>query len=134
MVRMEDKTIGARDKAFTLVPSSIWKVRQKKPYPEAHNHIYLGKVVKETAVYAIMHCVTFHFDKTIDEHGTKKVITGMLRIRRVPWSQVEVIHDLNPQFNYIDAKMEIDKEGTVVFRDEEHKLDCIITKRTDRLK
>ena len=81
-----------------------------------------------------MKCVTFHFDKQIDDVGNKNVITGMLRVRRIPWSQIEVIHDLNTDFDYRNAKMAVDTEGTVVFRDDKNKLDCIITKRTDRLK
>lgn len=131
---MEDQTIKARDKAFTKIPTKKWKVRHKKGYPEAHNHIYLGEVILENAAYVVMHCRTFHFDKQIDEHGNKRVITGMLRVRRIPWSQIEVIHDLDSNFNYINATMTVDKEGTVVLRDEKNQLDCIITKRTDRLK
>ncbi len=110
----------------------LWKIRQKKAYPEAHNHIYLGKVYRETPIYVIMDCVTFHFGKKVDNVGIKDVVTGMRRIRRIPWSQIEVIHDVDSDFDYKNAKLVIDDEGTAVFRDD--KLDCIITKRTDRLK
>ena len=129
---MEDKTIKARDKAFTLSGTRIWKIRQKKTYPEATNHIYLGQVFKETQMYIAMDCVTFHFGKKVDNMGNKDIVTGMRRIRRIPWSQIEVIHDVSRAFDYTKAKLAIDDEGTAVFRD--GKLDCIITKRTDRLK
>lgn len=129
---MEDKTIKARDKAFSMNTTPIWKVRQKKAYPDATNHIYLGKVMRENQMYVIMHCVTFHFGKKVDNIGSKDVVTGMLRVRRIPWSQIEVIHDINENFDYTKAELDVDEEGTVVFRDD--KLDCIITKRTDRLK
>lgn len=129
---MEDKTIKARDKAFSLEPTDIWKVRQKKPYQDAHNHIYLGEVLRENQVYVIMLCVTFHFGKNIDKIGHQDIVTGMLRVRRIPWSQIEVIHDVAKGFDFKNAELVTDKEGTVVFRDD--KSDCIITKRTDRLK
>ena len=32
------------------------------------------------------------------------------------------------------AKLDVDEESTVVLRDDKNKLDCIITKRTDRIK
>lgn len=129
---MEDKTIKARDEAFTLEPTNIWKVRQKKAYPEATNHIYLGKVLQQYQSHVLMDCFTFHFGKTIDATVHNNVITGMRRVRRIPWSQIEVIHDVVEGFDFINAKIETDDEGTVVFRDKHH--ECIITKRTDRLK
>lgn len=130
---MEDKTIQARDKAGTLSPTMIWKIRQKKSYADAHNHIYLGEVVNENSKYVTMRCLTFHFGKKIDSIGKKDVVTGLHRVRRIPWSQIEVIHDISMEFDYLDAKLVIDEEGTVVLRDEKSQKDCIITKRTDRL-
>lgn len=129
---MEDKTIKARDKASTLNKTEVWKIRQRKSYPEATNHIYLGRVVSKNSTYVAMRCITFHFDKSVDSAGNKKVITGMHRVRRIPWSQIEVVHDLVEDFEYDKAELTTDDEGTVVLRDK--KYDCIITKRTDRLK
>ncbi len=131
---MEDKTIKARDKAGTLEPTSVWKIRQKKTYPDAHNHIYLGDVLAQTDKYVTMKCRTFHFGKKIDAIGNKEIVTGMYRVRRIPWSQIEVIHDLDDSFDFVNAKMITDAEGTVVLRDEKSKKDCIITKRSDRIK
>lgn len=129
---MEDKTITARDKAFVHAPTEIWKVRQKKAYPDATNHIYLGKVIKQYATHIVMDCVTFHFDKNIDVTAQNKVVTGMRRVRRIPWSQIEVSHDISADFDYTKAEVETDEEGTVVFKHGE--ISCIITKRKDRLK
>lgn len=129
---MEDKSIKARDKAFSLEPTNIWKVRQKKAYGEAHNHIYLGEVIKQTQLYIIMRCITFHFGKQIDSMTKNDIITGMHRIRRIPWTQIEVIHDIAKDFDYAKAELVTDEEGTAVLRDKNY--DCIITKRTDRLK
>lgn len=129
---MEDETIKARDKASTLNGTNIWKIRQKKAYPEATNHIYLGKVYDENPRYVAMDCVTFHFGKKVDNIGNKDIVTGMRRIRRIPWSQIEVIHDIDADFDFTEAELAIDDEGTAVFSD--GKLNCIITKRSDRLK
>lgn len=129
---MEDKTINARDKAFSIYPTKLWKVRSVKPYPDAHNHIFLGEVIQETSRYVVMKCITFHFGKKVDASINNKVITGMLRIRRIPWYQIEVIHDIKEDFNYSNAKLTVDEENTVVLRD--GKYDCIITKRIDRIK
>jgi len=129
---LEDKTIEARDKVSTLEKTEIWKVRQVKPYENATNHIFLGRVISKNATYVAMDCVTFHFGKVVDTAMNNKVITGMRRIRRIPWHQIEVVHDLVKNFDYVNAEITTDKEGTVVFRTKDH--DCIITKRTDRLK
>jgi hypothetical protein len=130
---LEDKTIQARDKAFSLEPTKVWKVRQKKSYADAHNHIYLGEVISENSKYVTMKCLTFHFGKKIDSVGKKDIVTGMYRVRRIPWSQIEVIHDIHSDFDFIHAKLVIDSDGTAVLRDEKSKKDCIITKRTDRI-
>lgn len=129
---MEDKTIEARDKAFTLSMTETWKVRQVKPYADAANHIFLGKVLNNNLTHVVMDCVTFHFGKKVDNVGNKDIVTGMRRIRRIPWYQIEVVHDLTKDFDFTNGKLVIDGEGTAVFRTEKH--DCIITKRTDRIK
>ena len=80
----------------------ILKVRWVKPYAQAHGHVAIGVVLRETAMYLMMMCKTYHCARTV---GGKKgvlvpgeyvggILEGEKSIRIIPWSKVEVANEL----------------------------------------
>ena len=96
----------------------IWKIRTIKNYPEAHNHLLIGKVLNVTESYVRLHCRTFHFGRTVN--GPNDIQIGVLMVRVVPWSRVEVINELPDTFDYVRSRLIADKEGQVLFQDRQH--------------
>ncbi|MGD8786606.1 MAG: hypothetical protein PVJ60_04210 [Phycisphaerales bacterium] len=98
--------------------TKIWKIRMVKNYPEAHNHLLVGKVVDITDTYVRLHCRTYHFGRVINR--PQDVQIGDLMLRVVPWSRIEVINELPPNFDYVRSTVVADKEGQVIFQDRQH--------------
>jgi hypothetical protein len=98
--------------------NKIWKIRTIKNYPEAHNHLLVGKVLDITESYIRIHCRTYHFGRVINR--PEDVQIGDLMNRVVPWSRVEIINELPPAFDYIRNTLIADKEGEVIFQDGRH--------------
>ncbi|MBN1507695.1 MAG: hypothetical protein JW955_12660 [Sedimentisphaerales bacterium] len=93
----------------------VWKVRTIKNYPEAHNHILVGKVLEITDSYVRMHCRTYHFGPTVN--GPEDVLIGTVMVRVIPWSRIEVINELPADYDYIRSTLIGDKAGQVLFKD-----------------
>jgi len=98
--------------------NKIWKIRTIKNYPEAHNHLLVGKVLETTDSYVRIHCRTYHFGRIIN--GPEDVQIGGLMNRVVPWSRIEIINELPPSFDYIRSTLVADREGEVIFQDGEY--------------
>ena len=98
--------------------NKIWKIRTIKNYPEAHNHLLVGKVLDITESYVRIHCRTYHFGRLINR--PEDVPIGDLMNRVVPWSRIEIINELPPTFDYIRNTLIADKEGQVIFQDGQH--------------
>jgi hypothetical protein len=98
--------------------SKVWKIRMVKNYPEAHNHLLVGKVVEITDTYIRLHCRTYHFGRMINR--PQDVQIGDLMVRVVPWSRVEVINELPHNFDYVRSTVVADKEGQALFQDKQH--------------
>lgn len=98
--------------------NKIWKIRTIKNYPEAHNHLLVGKVLEITESYVRIHCRTYHFGRIINR--PEDVQIGDLMNRVVPWSRIEIINELPPQFDYIRNTLIADKEGEVIFQNGQH--------------
>ena len=98
--------------------NKIWKIRTIKNYPEAHNHILVGKVLDITDSYVRIHCRTYHFGRIINR--PEDVQIGNLMNRVVPWSRIEIINELPPDFDYVRNTITADKEGEVIFQDNQH--------------
>jgi len=94
---------------------TIWKVRTIKNYPEAHNHLMLGKVLGVTESYIRMHCRTYHYGKVVSKPDDIKI--GGLQVRVVPWSRVEIINELPPTYDYVKSALIATDEGQVLFTD-----------------
>ncbi len=93
----------------------IWKIRTIKNYPEAHNHLLVGKVLEITDSYVRLHCRTYHFGRIINR--PEDIQIGNLMIRVVPWSRIEVINEMPPMFDYVRNSLIANKEGEVLFSD-----------------
>ena len=98
--------------------NKIWKIRTIKNYPEAHNHLLVGKVLEITESYVRIHCRTYHFGRIVNKPDDIQI--GDLMNRVVPWSRIEIINELPPTFDYIRNTLIADKEGEVIFKDGQH--------------
>lgn len=96
----------------------VWKIRTIKNYPEAHNHLLVGKVLEITDSYIRLHCRAYHFGRVINRPDDIQI--GNLMIRVVPWSRVEIINEMPPNFNYRRNTLIANKEGEVLFSDGRH--------------
>jgi hypothetical protein len=104
--------------ALPAGPPRIWKIRAIKNYPEAHNHILVGKVLEITDSYVRLHCRTFHFGPSLD--SPEDVLIGDVMVRVIPWSRIEVINELPTDFDYIKSTVISDKPGQVLFKDKQY--------------
>ena len=96
----------------------IWKIRTIKNYPDAHNHILVGKVLEITDSYVRLRCRTYHFGRLINK--PEDIQIGNLMVRVVPWSRIEIINEMPPMFDYRRNTLIADKEGEVLFSDGEN--------------
>jgi hypothetical protein len=103
----------------------VWKVRTIKNYPEAHNHLLVGKVLEITNSYIRMHCRSYHHGRVVN--GPKDIQKGDVMIRVIPWSRIEIINELPSSFNYVRGDIVGDKEGQVLFRDNQHSCPLLTT-------
>jgi hypothetical protein len=118
---------GDLDKMTKQEDKSIWKVRTVKNYPEAHNHLFIGRVLQLTQSYVRLDCRTYHFGKTIN--SVKDIRAGMKGIRILPWNRIELINELPSSFDYSKAELVSNKEGKIVLSD--GKTDCILSSSYD---
>ena len=96
----------------------IWKIRAIKNYPEAHNHVLVGKVLEITDSYVRLHCRTYHFGPVLS--SPEDVLIGAVTIRVIPWSRIEIINELPADFDYVKSTVISDKPGQVLFRDKQY--------------
>jgi hypothetical protein len=96
----------------------IWKIRAIKNYPEAHNHVLVGRVLEITDSYIRLHCRTFHFGPSLD--SPQDVLVGAVMVRVIPWSRIEIINELPADFDYVKSTVISDKPGQVLFRDKQY--------------
>jgi len=98
--------------------TKIWKIRTIKNYPDAHNHLLLGKVLEITDSYVRIHCRAYHFGSIINR--PEDIQIGHLMVRVVPWSRIEIINELPPTFDYTRNTLIANKEGGILFQDGQH--------------
>ena len=90
----------------------IWKIRTVKNYPEAHNHIFIGKVLNMSTSFVRLECRTYHFGKSLNSE--KDIRVGELGVRIITWNRIEMINELNPEFKYRETKLEFDKHKVII--------------------
>jgi hypothetical protein len=118
---------GDLDKMTEQEDKSIWKVRTVKNYLEAHNHLFIGRVLQLTQSYVRLDCRTYHFGKTIN--SVKDIRAGMKCIRILPWNRIELINELPSSFDYSKAELVSNKEGKIALSD--GKTECILSSSYD---
>lgn len=104
-------------------PTTVWKVRVVKAYAEAHNHILVGHVVDRNPVFIELHCLSFHFGRSVN--SLKDVYKGDYAVRIVPWSRVEVINVLPAAFRTGAARLTRDEDGNIILVDRGHRCPVI---------
>ena len=92
--------------------SAIWKVRAIKPYPEAHNHLLIGRVLAQHGPCVSLFCRSFHFGRNVN--SIKEIVAGPLGKRIIPWSRIEIINELPASFDFEHAKLVKDSKGNVL--------------------
>lgn len=96
----------------------IWKVRMKKLYPEATNHVAVGKVLEETEIYVKMKCRTYHFRKpTISTH----IFISDTKTRIFPWNTIAYITELPHDFAWEKAEAELIENADIILKAQEKK-------------
>ena len=110
----------------TKTNTKILKIRTVKNYPQAHNHLLIGKALAITQTYIRLHCRTYHYGGVIN--SPKDIQIGDLMIRMVPWNRIEVVNELPEDFDYINNIVAVDKNGVVTFQDK--KYNCPISTGT----
>ena len=110
--------VDSVDRTLPAGEPKIWKIRAIKNYPEAHNHILVGKVLEITESYVRLHCRTYHFGPVLN--SPDDVLVGAVTIRVIPWSRIEIINELPANFDYVRSTVISDKPGQVLFRDRQY--------------
>ncbi|MCY2931683.1 MAG: hypothetical protein NTV86_19760 [Planctomycetota bacterium] len=105
----------------------IWKVRAIKPYPEAHNHLLIGRVLSQQGPCLSLLCRTFHFGRNVN--SVKDIVPGALGKRLIPWGRIEIVNELAGSFNFEQARLVKDAKGNVSLSDGADS--CLIASRRD---
>lgn len=96
----------------TWMKDKVIRLRWKKSYSEAHNHVAVGKVQYENGGYVALECKTFHFQRILN--GSKKgILEGEVCVRMIPWGAIEVMHELEADTDY-KAPITVDTNGNIV--------------------
>jgi hypothetical protein len=104
----------------------IWKIRTIKNYPDAHNHICIGRVLNIDDSYVRLKCRTYHFGKSVN--NLKDIRIGNIGIRIIPWCRVEIVNELEPTFKYGQAELSLNNSKVVI---SDGKLDYMIASSYD---
>ncbi len=82
-----------------MLKGTIVKLRWIKGYHEAHNHVAVGRILEETEAYLKLECRTFHYRRLLK--GQRNLVhEGSVGVRIIPWSRIEVIHELPMDTNW----------------------------------
>jgi len=106
----------------------IWKVRSVKPYKEAKNHLFIGKLKEYTITHVRILCRTFHFGSS-SAMGEKSVAVGDCVERIIPWARIECVNVLDNDFDFRTAKL-IQENGNIVLTDDSTGLSYAVCKRS----
>ncbi|MBN2272313.1 MAG: hypothetical protein JXN61_17005 [Sedimentisphaerales bacterium] len=101
-----------------LSTNKIWKIRTIKNYPEATNHLLVGRVLDINDSYVRLHCRSYHYKGVVNSPDDIEIGNTMVRV--VPWSRIEIINELPDGFDYVRSRLIADKVGQVLFQDGKH--------------
>ena len=100
----------------------IWKVRIAKPYPDAHNHLIVGRVLGLNDAFVRMDCRTFHFGTAVA--GPKNIKSGERGLRIIPWHRVEIVNELPSDFAFDIATLTAENQSVILT---DNKSKCLIS-------
>ena len=83
---------------------TVIRLRCKKDYSGAHNHVIIGRVVEDNPSYIAVQGCSFHFAGILNRNGIRQ---GHNTIRVIPWSNVEIIHWLDDTTKEVDWTAEV---------------------------
>ena len=106
--------------------AKILKIRTIKNYPQAHNHLIVGKALEINSTFIRLHCRTYHYGGIIN--SPKDIHAGELMNRMIPWNRIEIVNELPSDFDYINNIVAADNDGKVAFKDKKHY--CLINSGT----
>ena len=97
----------------------VWKVRCKKQYKGAHNHLVIGQVIEVTDAFVRIQGISFHFKSSVSD--IKDVIVGDLSVRVIPWNNIEIANVISENFDFMVATLKMNDETmTIRFADDKH--------------
>lgn len=91
------------------------RVRCRKSYENAHNHILIGKVLEENEAYLVIEGRTFHFKRFVDR-DCHQIHCGETAVRVVPWDNVEIVNLLGYNVG-LRAEIGFDERGNLILND-----------------
>jgi len=85
----------------------------RKAYADETNHVVVGEVLEENALYLRMRCRAFHFKRpTINTN----IVTSEVKVRIFPWEEISYITELPESSDWERASAGLDEKGDVVLR------------------
>ena len=98
----------------------VWKVRIKKAYADATNHIVVGEVLETTPIYIKLKCRAYHFKKPMQaSSGPGGIFVSDTKVRIFPWQVISYITELPEDFNWEDAVVELTERGEIILKQSE---------------
>jgi len=90
-------------------------LRIAKPYPEAHNHIYTGRITDYDRTFLEVDGCVLNFTRPTTEDPTGGLTISPRAIRWIPVERVQYIRQLTPGTDPFDPEaMRITEEGNIV--------------------
>ena len=98
----------------------VVKVRWKKEYPNATNHVCVGEIVRETNQYIAVLGVTYHFKRGAPQGYTKgfKVGKSRERVRWIPWSAIALVTEISADLDWRTIDVQPNEVGRLQVVDE----------------
>ncbi len=95
--------------------NNIWKIRTIKDYPQAHTHIIIGKVLEMRSAWVKTISRTYHFGSSVS--NIRAIRVGELMTRIIPWNRIEIINELNNNFDFKNAKLKLNEKNEIILTD-----------------
>ncbi|AQQ72337.1 hypothetical protein SMSP2_02720 [Limihaloglobus sulfuriphilus] len=92
----------------------ICKIRTVKNYPQAHNHLLVGRIEESDTAAVMIYGKTYHYKRNIVSIRDVKV--GSLGLRVLPWARIEIMNIIPPEFDYENAELGLSGDGEVTLK------------------
>lgn len=81
----------------------IVKLRTRKNYPDASNHVLVGSVIEFNDIFIRLKCRSFHYKQIT--LSSEHIVEGSVDDRVIPWSNVECMSVLPDEFLWEIAEL-----------------------------